>query len=113
MKSSGIDAAMETSKFVNDMDDASVGDEELEDSELTETNRYPSDDDTIEWLADMLQLHQRVQTGEFSTTADKWDPSATACPSPTTSSLDSISMCDAMDDDKYWMTLSWLTSRGL
>ena len=35
MKSSGIDAAMETSKFVNDMDDASVGDEELEDSELT------------------------------------------------------------------------------
>ena len=35
MKSSGIDAAMETFKFVNDMDDASVRDEEVEDSELT------------------------------------------------------------------------------
>ena len=35
MKSSGIDTAVETFKFVNDMDDASVGDEELEDSELT------------------------------------------------------------------------------
>ena len=94
-----------------------MGDEELEDSELTsETNRYPMDDDSIDrWLADLLQLHQRVETGElrFSRTADKRDPSATACPSPTTSSLDSISMFDPMDDDRYWLTLSWLTSRGL
>ena len=82
----------------------------------TVDTRYPMDDDSIDkWLADKLQLHQRLETGEllFTRTADKRDPSATACPSPTTSSLDSISMCDPMDDDRYWLTLSWLTSRGL
>ena len=69
---------------------------------------YPMDDDR--WLADLLELQELLETGElrFTRTVDKRDPSATAsnpCPSPTTSSLNSILMFDPMDDDRHWLTL--------